>query len=491
MRKLFIFTLASLLYLFGCHEDKGNYDYTALPEFLVDTAGAQKTFTITQFETLALPSRLKYAGDKSKLTYSWSIYRSGGSTSTIPTEILSATENLNAEIRVSPGSYLLEFCATETTSGIRAMMQYAVTVEGAIGNGLLVFYEKASGTDCDLVKDSLFDATLVSETILRGIYSMANPERPLNGKPVACALTNTNASKHIYLFTESDGVKLYTDDMTVMTEFPAMFFSAPEICKPQGIYGGSMERFFNNGKLHTCLVTWSGTMAPRFELGKVGADYEAAPYMLATYGENTLFYDNKNTRFLFSTMYGSTAVVFTAQGDAFAFDNVGKKMIYMNNGYGTKPRYTGYCIMRDEPDNNARYIYPVDVSVSSYNSYAALPVLDISACPGIASAEHFAFGVTGPIVFYAVANKLYQINYDWSTATVSGSTEVWNFGNEEVSMLKKYRDSIYLVATYNAGTGEGKLYALEADIASGRLTPAPLEVFGGFGKVKDVVYKNI
>ncbi|MDR2413391.1 MAG: hypothetical protein LBD64_00195 [Odoribacteraceae bacterium] len=492
MKKLLILVPAILLCLFGCYEDKGNYNYIELPEFLVDTAGQQTSFTVTQFNTLQAPSLLRYAGDKSKLTYTWSIYRSGSGQSTVPVDTLATTENLDVEIRVTPGSYRLEFCAIDATTGLRAMMQYDVAVEGAVGTGLLVFYETASGgADCDVVKSTLFDASLTNETILRGVYSLYNPGRPLAGRPVGCALTSASSSRHIYLFTESDGVKLYTDDMTIMMDFQSMFFTAPEVCKPQGIYGGSLERFFNNGKLHTCLVTWSGSNAPRLEMEKVGADYEAAPYMLNTYGSNTLFYDNRNTRFLFSTMYGGTALSFTAKGDAFAFDNVGKKMIYMALGYGSN-NYTGYCIMRNEPDDAERYIYPVDASVSAYTSYTALPVLDISGCTDIANATAFAFAQTGPIVFYSVGSKIHQVNYDWSTATVSGSTEVWDFGGAEViTMLKRYSTSVYLVATWNASANEGKIYALEADIVNGRLTSEPLGSFDGFGKVKDVVYKNI
>jgi hypothetical protein len=239
-------------------------------------------------------------------------------------------------------------------------------------------------------------------------------------------------------------------------------------------------------------VTWSGGAAPLLEQEKVGVEYEAAPYMLNTYGANTLFYDNKNMRFLFATMYAGTATAFSGKGDAFAFDNVGKKMLYMANGYGAKNNYTGYGVMRNEPDDGKRYIYPADISVSSQMSYTALPVLDLSACPEIANATAYAFGQTGPVAFYAAGNTLYQINYNWQDATVSGSTAVWNFDSaEEITMLKKYNDSTFLVATYNTGTSEGKLYVLEADIASGRLTEEPLGVFGGFGKVKDVVYKSI
>ncbi|MDR0766240.1 MAG: hypothetical protein LBF09_04815 [Odoribacteraceae bacterium] len=385
MKKLFISTVALLLCLSGCFEDKGNYTYTELPAFLVDTVGQQNSFTLTQGDRLQVPSRLQHTGDKSALSYAWSIYRSGGGQSSVLADTLATTENLDAEIRVTPGSYRLEFCAIDAATGLRAMMQYPVTVEGAIGTGLLVFYGTATGdSDCDIVKDTLFDATLTTNSILRGVYSANNPAHPLHGTPVGCALSTATASRHVYLFTESDGVRLYTDDMTIMMDFSSMFFTAPEVCKPQAIYSGTVERLFNNGKLHTSLVTWSGSAVPLLEMEKVGVDYEAAPYMINASGSNTLFYDNKNTRFLFSTMYGGTALTFSAKGDSFAFDNVGKKMLYMALGYGAN-NYTAYAIMRDETDNGNRYIYPVDASISSYSSYTALPVLDISACEDIAS----------------------------------------------------------------------------------------------------------
>jgi hypothetical protein len=513
--KLIFIGLCSLLWLFGCYEDEGNYTYVELPDFYIDTTGVQTSFTLTQFSPFSLPSYLKYAKDKTDLTYSWSIYHSSIGQVTIIADTLATTENLNTEIRKSPGNYILEFCAIEKTTGLKAMMQYEITVESAVGRGLIVFYEtKGNEVDCDLIRSKLFVGSITNEEVIRNIYSQANPDYPLKGTVVRCGIMN-GTSQHIYLFTDIDGVKVSSEDVTILQYFNQLFYTVPDIHKPQGIFakinpssyasGGvprhiAKEFFVNDGRIHENNVT-----SP-FAYEKVGIDYEAAPYILMAYGQNMFAYDQKNMRFLYGGSYSSVVLVIPKNNGAFDFSDIGKKMLYEDYGFGqcsnsSGQGYMAYTIMRNEPDDGKRYIYPIDISQSSYSAYIAKPVLDISECTDIEKTSLYAFGVRGPVVFYAVNNRLYQINYNWDAATVTGSSAVWDFNSDEkitclkmfvgegVDLTEKIESKYLMVGTYNETTEEGKVYILEADIASGKLNATPVGEYNGFGKVKDIQFK--
>jgi hypothetical protein len=487
----------------ACFHDEGNYQYNTLPEFYVDTTGVATTRTLAQYSTLTIPANLKYAGDKSSLTYSWAIYTTAND---VLADTLSTSENFSAQITVSPGSYVLEFCALERVSGVRATMRYNLTVEGIIGTGLLVYHGGSGTGDCDIIKSTLFVGSQVEESVVRGLYSQANPGRPLQGSPLACKQLNASALRTIYLFTDAEGVKLSPDDLSIMQDYTDMFLTSPEVWQPQGYYAHntSLEMLVNNGALHTCLPGYSGGF-PQFAFPRVG-DYEAAPYPLMAYGANVFVYDQKNGRFLYGGMYSGELIPVTSTNGVFSFTNTNMKMLYMSLGYGVGANaqgYMAYAVMKNVVDNGERYIYVADISFSSHSAYIAKAKLDISACMDIEKAELFAYGRRGPVVFYAVDGDIHQIHYDLDLGSVSGSSVVWSFpAGEKVTCMEMFYgagidlavspDSKYLlVGTYNETTQAGKVYVLEADVASGMLQPEPAAVYDGFGKVMDMEFKSI
>lgn len=504
-KTLSIIALLAVFILYGCVEDEGNYDYAELPTFTIDTTSVQTSFTVQQFSKLTIPSHLNYTGDKSNLSYTWSIYEAGYSQSTITADTLASTENLDEEIRQSPGNYIVEFCALNTATGLRAMMTYNVTIESVVGAGLLVFYGNNNGTcDLDIVKSPLFDSSFSEDVINHKSFSLSNPDYQLKGNPVNLW---HERGYYIVLVTDQDAVKTSEDDMTLVQKFYEMFYGNPPVCKPQSIDAAGLEILFNNGKVHTAIPSWSvGT--PCFGSERVG-DYEnAAPFSAVANGGGMLAYDQNFKYFLTGGYWTSTLDKIDVKGEAFDFGNIGKELIYMNNGYGSisntssyaQGQYLIYCIFQDPGDVAHRYLYVADISQSSYSAYKAQAAIDLSECPDMSNAQFFAFGRRGPVVYYATSHSIYQLHYSIDSNSASGADKIWST-DETITMVKMFNDSrtvndldiqskYLMVSTYNETTHEGTLRIFQVDIVSGAFTVEPVKTFRGFGKIKDVFYKG-
>lgn len=505
MKKIaFIFVAVIGMLAFGsCASDDGNYDYIDLPQFEVDTTGVQTSFTIPQFSKLSIPSHLKYAGNKADLKYVWSIYERGGMQDDILVDTLSTSENLDETIRVAPGNYTIEFMATEPSTGIRAMMQYYVKVESSLGTGLMVMYQKADGSaELGIIRSHLFAGGLSSESIETELFSRANPTYKLEGTP---RLFHIAPGYYIVVATDKDAVSVSIDDMTIINKFQNMFFTAPDVADiKSAAYLNGLDALVNDKSVHTCINSWANPGDYYFS-GERNGDYEIAPNIVIAYGINVFGYDQKNMRFVYGGMWDSSMVGFQNNTGAFDFANVGKKMIYMDYAFGTTSNsyadgYLVYSVMQNPVDDGARYLYVIDISNSSTSQYVAQGVIDISACEGIDNAEQFAFGRRGPVAFYSTKNAVYQIHYDLSGFTCTGTTKVFESADEISCMqmftedglsLENSANSKYLqISTYNAASGESKLNIYECDLASGKLSAQPVQVYTIKGKITRTEFKN-
>lgn len=504
-----IFSALVMLFTLGlaasCAEDEGNYSYTELKEFKVDTTGVQKSFTISQFDNIQIPSHLKYEGDKSGLKYVWSIYKSGTGQNDTKTDTLATSEDLNAQIRVAPGSYYIEFCALEPATGLRAMMQYPVTVESSVGTGLIMMYEKADGTaDLGILKTPLFASGIANPTMSLDIFSRANPDYNMPGKP---QMFHVAKGYYIIFATDKDAVRVSGDNLSITDTFEKMFYTTPDVYNIEGsCFMNGIDVLVNNGKIHVCDCGWAD--GNYYFTAERHGDYTAASDAIFAYGACIFAYDQKNMRFIGGGEWSAAmdAYEYKNAASAFDFSNIGKKQLYMDYAYGKvsasngyNDKYIAYSVMMNPEDDSSRYIYVSDICQSSYSKYLGQGIIDITACEDITKAEKYAFGGRGPVAFYSTKNAIYQINYDISSFTSTGSTKVFST-DEEITCMKLFKEDglglevsanskYLLVATYNAATKQGTLHIYSCDLASGKLSAQPLESHKVNGKITAAEFK--
>lgn len=495
MRKicLFLVVLCCLSLLVNCYRDNGNYNYVGLPVFEVDTTGIELAYVISAPDTLRIPANLLYDGDKSNLSYTWSMYKLGGVAQTsVEVDTLAHTENLEVEIVEDPGSYTIEFCALDNSTGLRASFRYNLRVQGSVGSGLFVLYDKANGeVDADMVKSQIFAYSGDSiGTIDKNMYSRSNPDYPLIGEGVACGYTSMYGNYYFYIFTDSDGMRLSSDNMEITESWDDMFFSAPSVRRPQSYYTKSvMEYLINDGELYVNMLR--SNVMPQFAVPKAGVEDGEISHAVAVYSSSTLAYDQKNMCFYFGTMWDGTLQKIANNGGAFDFSNIGKKMLYMDFGYNNS--WTVYAVMRDEPDAGGRYIYVIDTYGQAQSTgYQALQIMDISFCPDIDMASFYAFGTLGEVAFYSVGGKVYQIDYNFSNNVLLSSDAVLDFQGEITAMKVMSNSTLLVVSVFDEQTYTSTIHVYDCDITSGALT-SPEDVVSEFtidGKVKDFVIKS-
>ncbi|MDR1273507.1 MAG: hypothetical protein LBK12_03060 [Odoribacteraceae bacterium] len=498
------------LALVACFDDKGNYDYSALPDFYVDTTGIGIIPLHSQFDTLRLNSRLVYDNNREDLEFSWTIYLREAPISGNPATLLATTENLVEPITVYPSRYWIEFRATEPITGRSAIQRYPITVESS-GSGLLVLYERDGLVDCDLIKTKLLTGALASDEVRRSMYTLANPDHPLTGSPVAVDMINySNVQRFISIYTSDDGVKLSPDDMSVRDNFNGLFLFAPRTPRPQGYTvpygvlmanpgetGDGLEILVSDGVCYANMIVFAsltgGGLAVYSERLSTAGDYYAAPYSFLGFGQ-IVVYDQLGRRFLSGPTYTTTLAAVVGSGDKFNFSNIGKDLVYLS--YGFKDQYYIYAIFKNPVDNGERFLYVMNF----YGGPTAVAAWDISSDTGIADANLFTFGRRGPTAFYASDNKVYRIPFDLDADSVAPAGEAWSApAGEEITCLElcnyagrdvqeNTRDRYLFVGTYNAA-GEGKLYIVQMNVTTGACVQEPVATFDQFGKIKDVAFK--
>ena len=511
--KKYILLFTTLALAAGCYEDKGNYDYAEIGDFYVDDTDIQTNFTRPIFSVLELEPDIVYDGDREGLDFLWRAYNADGMSHAVT--VLSEEENLSVPITMMPGHYTLEFRATERATERIATFLYDLTVESS-GAGMLVLYERGGKTDFGLITPTYMFGNAVEDGVSYDLFSMINPDYPLDGAPVAIDMYNDAYVQHITLLTDEAGVRLSPADMTVTAPFPQWFSFAPGTVVPRayravnGVLSGDfdeagletsdgMELMINDGALcanPTILMAFGSR--PVFVPYSMGAGYTAAPFVFQGNG-SVVTYDTRAGGFVSGgTMFASTLT--KVSGDLSA---IGKDMIYMDYGYGTAGgtgNYSTNAIFRD-PGSARHYFYAMNLYDFSLTFSA-----DISSYTGIAQATAFACARRGPLAYYASGGTIYQIKYNYEAKTVeSNALTAWNgLGNgESITVLKmcphpgrnlpggaSVRDKYLFVGAYNESTQEGKVYVLGVNLETdGSLVAEPVAVYGGFGRIKDFGFK--
>ena len=498
MRK-YLFTAITVLFaLFGlgsCLEDEGNYDYADMSGFYIDTVGIKTKYTAKQFSVFELTPKLKYPGDKSKLKYKWELYKSeltsiGNSSygtgfshhytrDDYPDYTLAETEKLSARITATPGEYYLVFTAMNPETGVKAMMDYRLTVEGVIGTGLAVLYKGASGIDIDVVASPLFNGSLTTPSFVRKAYSTVNPSYSFAGEPRELVVAVSSSNYHIYLASSEDAVRLSSIDMSIEHEFDGIFAGKAPRKKDMSsiVVNGDNHFLINDGVAYKS--AWGISLAP---LAMPEDHYRVGGGKYA-YGVNGVWYDGLKRRFLHSMMWGAEITPIVNASGAFDFGNIGKDLVYWSKGYYEGNEYANYCFFKNPQDDGSRYLYVLQADKSSGNEYTAVGALNVTTCTGIADALSFATGERGPVVFYATETAVYRMTYNVTEGT-SGAEKVWPTtplnAKEKITRIELFKhaglnlessalDKYLLVATYDETSGKGKIHVIGSDISSGVL----------------------
>jgi hypothetical protein len=492
--KYFIYCIIlANVFFSSCLKDKGNYTYSVLPDFYVDTIGAVKSFSVYQsLGKVTFTPKLVYTGsDSSMLTYQWRLYAADGVFDT-----LSRKKSINSIIARAPGNYTLEFKA-KLPSGIIAQMQYSLQVMSPIPSGYMVAYDAPNGgTDVDVIRAPDF-ITGAKDTVMRNVYSSRNGTT-LTGSPVAVSYFDATSC---HLYTTKTGLKVSSTDFVYLQNFQQMFamLNPPDTIAPQFYGPGSLNTgvFVNNGSVYW---SYGGSY-----IGRVIADakgYLAAPFVYTHYGKGGGFYDQKNMRFLTIEQQTSQASLFPNSNSTarFNLNNIGKQLMFIDRGFGVNGSDNYKWGFFKDVTGNGRYLYVIDVLSPLTPD---IGVVDISIAPNILNANFFATDILGPAFFYATTSTVYYSQYGSNAITtpVAGFTAPLG---EAITSMRLFKSENYygtgvltendckfiFIATWNSTTKIGKVYLYSTNVTSGIMGATPVKTWTVGGKVGCMGWKK-
>lgn len=522
--KKYITTLLLVVTCFtSCYKDKGNYDYIKQAEITVEGI-PEKIEVLSKIERIVVTPKIisskegEIKADNPNYTFRYRLgYKSygvlGGVVNGRPEAWvdLPPTNGFNLDVPADfeADNYMCWFTITDKRNNVVHSHVFDITITSTTYQGWMVLSNmgQEERVRLDMISH-------ISDTRTEVVYDIAEGLPEIHHGTQIAYYPRSN--ERIYIFSKEGSYQL---DIETLKSDPSQEFNQNNFFIPPAdkmISFASMAistvmrlsfAFSDAGDVYSKNHTISGGVyGYPINTTLSGEQFKVAPFvgvneMRPSQGTRALFYDRDNKRFMGATYVSGGDIsrmytLFDPSTKLFSFQT-GRDMIYME---GTR-RSNGlvYSILQDA--QGKRSIYGINMSGIGFKQ--ELYIENVSA-PGFEQATLFAFHSQFPFLFYAVGSKVYLYNLATKTAT-----EMTNITGGEITALKFNLYKIRLMTDLNNQTDEflnqqfqlivgtynnsadgngGKVALYEVDGTSN--TVNKLHEYGGFGKVKDVTYRE-
>lgn len=534
MKKYITVLLAAVICFTSCYKDKGNYDYNepaaikieGIPE-KIQVIRKRDRIVVTPKITSSKEGEIK--GDNPNFTFRYRLgYKGSGflggevDGKGQPWIELTPTNGFNLDIPTDfeEGNYICWFTITDKRNNVVHSQTFDIQVATLTFQGWMVLSNM--GQEERVRLDMISHALATPEVV----YDIAEGLPELHHGTQLSFIPNQSFGDEIALFSKEGSYILNNSSLESdpNNEFNRSTFYAP----PADImlYARSFNNSFNAtthtaptfsfvisdaGNVYARRPTFGEVFASRANTTNTGDPqqyFKVAPFV--GFSERkpgnsnaAIFYDKDNKRFmlgnaLVSVTKLSTIPIPAGSPNLFSYQT-GKDMVYMEGS----PRSNGMVNAILQDDQGKRSIYAM--KVSSGSTVVQDFYHENVTAPGFEQATLFAFDPQFPFLFYAVGDNVYR--YVLTTKT---ATEVANIKGGEITTLKyniwrnpslanlnnqspEFLNQQYylIVGTFDPlvvnGNG-GKVTFYEVDGITSNVNK--LHEYGGFGKVKDVVYRE-
>lgn len=487
----------------SCKKDLGNYNYHVEPTPVIDTTGMGATYNVPQFGTLNITPKINNEGDTTQLSYQWLSYVvTPGGNGTNPAVEVGTYRNFNGTVNIRPGTYYLELIVTNKVTRMKSNARFTLNVMPYIETGWLVLHSKDGQSDVDLIVTKNILRSALEEKRMKNLYEFTYGSKiPGTGKMIAYSRRSNSDFNWVTIGTDRTMLRLNGFTFAQLAKDAQFFRRAEGSINPQAMMQNSdHEGLINNGQLH--VNQWSSPLDAVFS-GAYRGDYSLAPYFVYNnFSPMGLWvYDQKNTRFLYTT---STLANLNFQDckppaeadQPFNLSNTGKELLYMERGMSN---YL-YAFMKDKT-GTGRDLYVVNATKSSDDGKMAFAAYNMNTLPDINNAKFFTVGDLGNFALYATDKAIYRYDYSGSGQAIVNFSGIGP--NETITGMKIFKstlnintntadftltnNSVLFVATWD-GT-QGRVYELSMSVVTGLVEATPLRVYDGFGRIMDMAFK--
>ena len=502
MKKVIYIIIPLLIILASCYDDKGNYDYTNLPDIAIK---AKDTVNITQLHTLKLSADVNLNGDtEADYEFSWRIWSNniGGVNQQ---KVIGNTRNLVYEVTDTPGTYTLVLTVRNKITDVKTYKQIHLVVSGSITEGIMVLQEKDGKSDFDLIMSPYFSNRVSTDEILHNCYETVNGES-LTGRGVKIgSFFALGRYQEVIVLTDKDGVRLSAVSMQKTYDISTLMYDMsswkPENYISWRYYSSpctyAFDGIISDGRIYERAATPSSSFPIYTEpILKDGMTYKASPYVPQWYPVwryQGIIYDEENGRFL--SFDGNTWILkelpVATEEQPFNWGNMHATLRYMETGYNNYE----YGLFEDWTTHKLtlcvfNFMTTPNIGVGKYMA---------DNCPELQDARYYAVGSLGPIFLYATDRNIYR--YDYNGTNTGEKIYTLIDPNEKITGMKifkpcidrfitnhPYNNKVLILSTYNESKKEGKIYMYYINEVNGMIDIASEKVFEGFGEILDMEY---
>lgn len=482
---LFVMIIGFLLGLYGCYEDKGNYDYTAI--FSVEVEGLEESYLKYAFidslniDPVITPVDAEY-------DCFWGYYPVG-LVEKPQLDTICHTRELHYRVDLNAGEYMLVFGAREKETGISRFASAPLAVETSLTTGWYVLKDREGYTDYDVFTEKGKAADVIAGS---------NEGRKLKGEAVALAFTTLycvwNEEKEDYFNTiavmacsSEDMAAIKVSDGKIKNDFQNLFYEMPAVTAPQSCWADRRAIYLiNNGQMYALPTITSNS--GRFGEAMAG-DYKFSLYFVNFGRFNPLLFDELSHSFCSMDSYNNTLLKLSNSGpvDTIKLPPVNEMeadLLFM----GPQGRYgqgRAWALMK----NRQEELYSMLKLNADCNTPYKNPILQCDTLEndlGILEADCRATNLDNDIIYFSKGNRIYSCNIN---AGYAEKLQVEIPDGEEVTWMRHVQGPSTLnincmaVATYKAG--KYKVYFYDIQAGNLRASGEPLE---GDGRVGSVMY---
>lgn len=479
MKNIYILAAGLFFTLSACIKDNSSTGGRVVPE--VSVTGLKDTFNVFTFRDFLTVNPV--VQNDSRFSYYWTLFSANFTPGQglVKADTLSRTKDLNYEVKVSPGPYILVFNVQDKETGVTKNINMTVNVSTLNMNGWYMLKDNANKTDFDFVYNGgRIDNWIAyyNGSSLEGNAVAAAFSPGFKSSPSAIDLYNT-----LVVLSDKDASVYRIDNGKVAMNFNNMFFTLPATRKPQGVYQPIATQnlgFINDGRVYNL------TKGGKFSLMPPTPYTDVSP--ITASAALTIAYDQK-LKTIFFIDGGNFVNTAAYMGDTLKAPN--GKLEWLT-GY-TGSRSVALVLFRNAKDTG--YLYKLDARYSQLAGYTAGVFLakdTLTPEHGLMNAGKIAGNYDADYIYYSVGNGIYLTD-------IATTRELLQFtlpAGEVVTCMQhvKYpqpgsgtnKIDYLAIATYNNGRYKVYLHT----ISSTGTVQANAADFEGEGRVKNVIYMD-
>jgi hypothetical protein len=482
MKKLYITaTILLSLFAYSCFEDKSEEGFSDGKQ--VEVQGLDDSYTVYTYQDVLRIS--PEVADESQYDFCWKVYSTNFNVNAraVPKpDTLSLTKNLNYEVFLDPGKYILVFDVKDKKTAVSKLISINLTVSTLNMTGWYLLKDDGNKTDLDFI----YDGGRIDNWI-----AYYNDGKSLDGKAVKAVYasqfkpnpTSSDLFNTLFVLSESDAAICGINSGKIVMDVNSMFFRTPEIKRFQNVVqpmANQLMYLINDNKVYA--LTKGALFAnPPASAAKISPVMSAIAMVLVF---------DENTKSMMTLNDNGTYNALGANGNDLK--NMNADLVWVGGYAG----YRSVAVLLFKKDSGEGYIAKLNATYGFLAGYSSPLITDSKIVPathGLMSADKIGGNYDSDYFYYAQGNKVYMTDL----ASLPESLQITLPAGETVTCMQHIKfpqpSSASTVSTVNhfaiASYANGKYKVWIHEISStGELKPLDQPTFEGNGRVATINY---